>query len=140
MITTRPTLDVDNKAGPIVVWMAACGFSLLCGCGTSGPGEVPKFVQVTGVVQYRGQLLPEAQLTFHPDVGGETAFAIADARGRFRATTNDWNGILPGEYRVTISHPKVALPAKYIDEKSSPLVVIAFDEEAERDFAVILTE
>ena len=140
MITTRSLSAVNNEVGRNVVWMAACCFSLLCGCGTSGPGEVPKFVQVTGAVQYCGRPLPEALLTFHPDGGGEAAFAIADARGRFSAATNDLNGILPGEYRVTVTHPKMLLPAKYIDEKSSPLVVIAFEDEAEHNFPINLTD
>ncbi len=74
------------------------------GCGKSGlKGLVP----AKGTVTYKGQPLAVAAVTFVPQektLGTRPANAFTDENGRFTLMTLDPDdGILPGEYIVTVS-------------------------------------
>ncbi|MDR1053964.1 MAG: carboxypeptidase-like regulatory domain-containing protein [Planctomycetaceae bacterium] len=86
----------------IVVLLSFCGLFLV-GCGQAGlKGLVP----CSGVVLKNGQPVAGVTVTFIPvstDVQAKGASAETDKNGKFQAGTLQWNGILPGQYRVTLS-------------------------------------
>jgi hypothetical protein len=86
----------------IVVLLSFCGL-FLAGCGQAGlKGLVP----CSGVVLKDGQPVAGVTVTFSPvstDAQAKGASAETDKNGKFQAGTLQWNGILPGQYRVTLS-------------------------------------
>lgn len=123
------------------LWLAVFLACILCGCGRPTHLEDPdQVVRVHGNVVYKGQLLAGAQLTFHREGPGESAFGVTDERGQYTGMTNDTSGMYPGEYRVTVIHPRIALPKKYADVESSPLEMTVFEEEANQEFLVQLND
>src|SRR5437016_547970 len=92
------------------------------GCsGSTGPAP-REFVPVQGTLTYRGQPVPDAQLTFRGDDPSEPAFAVTDSNGKFQCMTNDsGEGMPAGEYIITISRPRGGIPEKYADADRSPL-------------------
>jgi hypothetical protein len=83
------------------VWRSAAavlgGCLVLAGSGCGGP------VTVTGRVTLDGQPVENAQVFFRPLDGGPGAGAVTDAEGRFRLEGTKADGLLPGEYKVTVS-------------------------------------
>src|SRR5690242_2826775 len=76
----------------------------LNGCSHSINAIPADVIQVAGTLTYRGEPVPEAQLTFRGDDPSEPAFAVTDAHGIFQCMTNDSSEGMPaGEYVVTIS-------------------------------------
>jgi len=71
------------------------GLILIAGCG--GP------VDVQGQVVRDGKPVPGAQVSFIPVQGGQEAGDITDDEGRFRLKNPQKLGIVPGEYKVTVS-------------------------------------
>jgi hypothetical protein len=52
--------------------------------------------------------------------------------------TNDTAGIFPGEYLVTVSHPKGGIPEKYSDPEQTPLLITV--EGQEQDLSITLDD
>ncbi len=77
---------------------------VLIGC-SSGDGDRPRRVPVTGKVVYQGKPVEGAHVTFVPQTQGQSpAFGTTDAAGAFKLSTFDVDdGAQPGAYTVTIS-------------------------------------
>ncbi|MCS7305831.1 MAG: DUF4198 domain-containing protein [Thermoguttaceae bacterium] len=107
---------------------------VLPGCGGS---DRPKTYPATGKVIYRGQPVPDAEVTFVP-TKGPMASGKTDAQGQFQLSTFSPNdGAVAGEYTVLVvkkekyvdprapSSPyemyRNLLPARYSSLQTSPL-------------------
>lgn len=78
----------------------------LAGCGGGKDRWTdarPKTVKAAGTVQYQGQPVPQATLTFTPATHeGQGAVAVTDDSGNFQLMTFEpGDGAIPGRYRVT---------------------------------------
>ncbi|NUQ65585.1 MAG: carboxypeptidase regulatory-like domain-containing protein [Pirellulales bacterium] len=88
------------------------------GCTKAGPEFSDKLVPAAGVVTLDGKPLAGADISLTPTSdGGQRAFAVSDAEGRFQLTTvpagenvdlEKMKGALPGSYRVSIT--KLQMP------------------------------
>lgn len=109
------------------------------GCKTKTAGEA-----VHGKISYRGQPLPQAAITFFPEVGRPSTSAISD-QGEYSAN------LAPGNYTVVVNigftpppgfkegdpmpKPKVVLPDQYtIRAKSVLKATVAAGQDAPIDF------
>ena len=110
---------------------------LAVGCG--GP------VNVQGRVVKDGKPVADAMVLFHPVKGGQEAGDQTDEEGRFRVKNPQRDGIIPGEYKVTVSKKvwppgmkvptahemtipmmakqKESMPMDYISQEKTPLKV-----------------
>ena len=117
----------------VIVWV-------FNGCSHSIDAIPADVIPVEGTLTYRGEPVPEAQLTFRGDNPSEPAFAVTDSSGKFRCMTNDSSDGMPaGEYVVTISSPRIGIPAKYADDDSTPLCVTV-EEARENRFILELED
>jgi hypothetical protein len=82
--------------------------------GLAGCDSAPRRLQVTGVVNFKGEPLKEGTITFIP-LTTSTQEGAAIVEGKF-SLTND-HGLAPGVYRVSIS--SIDSPKK-LDAKKSP--------------------
>lgn len=97
------------------------GLGALVGCGGA---EIEGLALAGGVVTYQGQPVEGAIVTFSPTGEARAASGLTDAEGRFALTTlNAGDGVMAGEYLVTISKTELASKslspdemAAYIDE------------------------
>ena len=82
------------------IWGAATGLLavLIAGCG-GGLDLIP----VSGTVTLDGQPVDGAAVVFVPVAGGPAASGSTDAGGKFRLTTVNQPGAVPGEYNVTVT-------------------------------------
>ncbi len=94
-MTSKP-LDLFKIIGSMGIATAAL---LVSGC--SGPYDST----VTGVVRYDGQPLELGTVTFHP-AAGAAAYGQISSDGSYTIRTGEYNGIVSGEYRVTVSSMK----------------------------------
>ena len=106
-------------------WLVAAGLAaVLAGCSHALDDMPAEVIPVEGTLTYRGQPVPEAQLTFRGDDRLEPAFAITDANGKFHCMTNDSSaGMPPGDYVVTIANARGGIPEKYTADETTPLRV-----------------
>jgi hypothetical protein len=76
--------------------------SLLSGCSSGG---IAGLTSCEGVVNLNGQPLENASVTFIPitATSNRSAGGMTDAQGHYKLFTNTNAGILPGEYKVTIT-------------------------------------
>lgn len=128
-----------------VMLVLLCALSACVGCGQSKLEDPETVVPLNGKVTYKGQPVAGAQISFHRQaVGekppGESGFALSDAHGAFTAMTNDNPGLFPGEYRVTVTHPRTTLPKKYSDSEESPIELTVFEDEPNQEFEVKLED
>ena len=73
---------------------------LATGCADS---SLPARAPVTGIVTYRGQPLPSADVTFLPEGGAQAATGRTDAAGRYTLGTYAiGDGALLGRHRITV--------------------------------------
>jgi len=82
------------------------GSAFLTGCGGSSAPTV------TGTVTMDGQPLSNAQVTFTPADGGQTAIGKTDSSGKFELYRRDERGAPVGSYEVrvtTIAEPGTAI-------------------------------
>jgi hypothetical protein len=99
-----------------------CTLVLFVFVGCGGGGKVPGLVQLEGIVTYQGEPLADARINFHPTDEGRGAYASTDASGRFRATTIDPDdGIVKGQYRVTISKYETVRYIRHADGGDEPV-------------------
>ncbi len=74
-------------------------------------------VPVTGTVEYNGEPVVGAAVTFVPEEG-KSASGITDSSGKFTLTTNeDGDGAIPGNHTVTVL--ALAAPMPSDDEEGS---------------------
>lgn len=114
----------------------------LSACGQNAPtGDIEKTVSAGGVLTWQGKPLEFYQVTFYPE-GHRPAAGTTDEQGKFVLGTNQiGDGAVAGRHRVAITYvgppstnpeegmnefstpppPKVKLPRKYNDAKSSGL-------------------
>jgi hypothetical protein len=80
----------------LLLWLCA----VAGGCGN---GDLPARAPVTGVVTYRGQGLPNADVTFAPESGARMATGRTDTTGRFiLGTFSIDDGAVIGRQRVSV--------------------------------------
>jgi hypothetical protein len=81
---------------------------LVAGCsGGSGNSKLPPLVKVTGTVQYQGQPIEGADVTFNNAVAGYTAIGKTDASGKFVLATDGQEGVVAGKQIVAIRRVEV---------------------------------
>ena len=123
----------------------------LGGCGRSSN---VKTYPVTGVVTFKGELLPNAVVSFFP-AGGRPASGMTNAQGEFSLSTfKAGDGAMPGMHSVTVSEPAAEMkegdysvpepkpprfPVKYTDPRQSELKFEVKPGE-ENKFAIDLKE
>ncbi len=101
----------------IVGSLVLLGFLLL----VTGCGETSGTVPVKGTIQFEGQPLAKATVTFlAQQSGGRDAHGFTDDRGVFQLSTFGTNdGALPGKYKVTVYVPQefdTSIPAATAEE------------------------
>jgi len=96
---------------------------LLVGCGQSGLPVVP----VTGSVQFEGQPVAEAFITFYPAGSeGRMASGQTNANGEFALVTAGAAkaGVMPGSYRVSVEK------TVFVDDRGNPIIMGSEASEA----------
>jgi hypothetical protein len=74
-------------------------------------GKIPGLVKCEGTLTWKGAPVEGAQVSFSPKSSETTrsAFGITDAAGKFKTTTLETDdGIMPGEYFVTVTKMTIA--------------------------------
>lgn len=95
-------------------FILALTFAVQLGCGAAGPPDKrPDRVAFAGTAKLNGAGVEEAFVTFHPvDSKGYGASAKTDANGKFvMGTFKSDDGVVPGEYTVTVTKGKEAAAA-----------------------------
>jgi hypothetical protein len=119
---------------------AGLAFVVASGCQEPQVAARGKVVAASGTLTYGGRPVVGAQLTLLGNDSAEPGFAVTDAGGRFKCMTNDSSdGVVPGEYVVTVSRPTGGIPARYSSPESSPLS-ITVDEAGENIFPLVLED
>jgi hypothetical protein len=72
-----------------LLWMAGCS-------------KGPYTAEVTGIVTLDKKPVPTGQVMFHPTAGGPMAYGAIGAEGHYEIRTAGSEGLIPGEYTVTI--------------------------------------
>jgi hypothetical protein len=108
---------------------------LLSGCSGGG---IAGLAPCEGVVSLNGKPLENASVTFIPTTttSNRSAGGMTDAQGHYKLFTNTSTGILPGEYKVTITKSipeteKDALLVKEMTiatEKNNGVIPSSYDE------------
>ncbi len=101
---------------------------LLTGCGESGPDVVP----VEGTVTLDGKPLANKSLMFLPIEGtsGHGAGGASDAEGKYTlravvpGATRDYEGAVPGRYRVNVFEPTITGDVPAEEEGDEPAVAM----------------
>ncbi|MEZ6129401.1 MAG: carboxypeptidase-like regulatory domain-containing protein [Planctomycetaceae bacterium] len=74
-----------------------------CGGGSAGPDERPARVQFGGTAKLNGAAIQDGLITFHPVGSGSGASGKTDSKGQFKMSTfESGDGVIPGEYNVTV--------------------------------------
>lgn len=88
--------------------IAATLLAIVIGCDSGA--DYPQTYTVTGVVLLDGNPVEQATVRFKPEsTDGKTTVSYTDATGKFEASTSfdtgntSIPGMLPGEYRVTVT-------------------------------------
>lgn len=109
----------------LMIVTSFCGLWALSGCGGAPAKETPTGVK--GVVTLAGKPLAEGTVSFSNSSTGNAAVAQLGAEGKFTVT----GGVVPGEYKVTITPPTPtpdnpapkpsSIPDKYRNEATTDL-------------------
>lgn len=86
------------KLAPSLPAILLFTFSLLT---ILGCGDMP--ASVTGKITVNGETHENLRVTFIPEAGGASVYGSTDANGEFQLNTGQKKGLIPGEYRVTVS-------------------------------------
>ena len=113
---------------------------LLVGCGGE---DYPETIPVRGTVTYEGKPLPDAEIGFYPADGGSgnVGGGTTDANGIYKLTTFEINeGARPGEYDVIVQlfDRPITIPAKYANEKTTPLKANVSTDQKEVVFDIVI--
>ena len=79
-----------------------CTIPLLFLAGCGGSSDAPDLVEAQGVVTYKGQPLPNANVVFHPE-SGPVAIGQTDAQGMVQMRTSGQPGAPVGTHAVTVT-------------------------------------
>jgi hypothetical protein len=143
-----------------MVWCWPLSLLLLAALGCGKSDRVP-VVPVSGTVTLNGEPLPGAAVTFIP--AGETlgtgGSAVTAADGSYTLTSREGRGLVPGEYRVTISRwlrpdgspppaevapidsdARETLPERFSDRDQTILTATVSEGGAAIDFPLRLNE
>jgi len=108
--------------------MAAVMCLCLAGCSDGGPDL--NLVPVVGTVTLDGQPLANKSLLFTPESGGGvSAGGNTDASGKYSLTavvsgvTGDQAGAPPGQYKVTVFEPMIAIESAEGDEMMEEMII-----------------
>jgi hypothetical protein len=113
------------------------------GCDQQPRAIIEKTVPAEGVLTWQGEPLEDYMVTFYPKDGKRPAAGKTDEGGRFSLGTNGADdGAVPGTHTVTVVYvgpdmheepgkeefkpvppPKVTIPAKYGDPKTTDLTL-----------------
>ena len=91
--------------------------------------DQPVLVTTTGRVTSEGKPLDNAFVMSIPVNGGGTAVSAVDVDGKFKLETNGVEGAYTGQHKLLVrafTHdmpPKPTIPAKYLDETTTPLTI-----------------
>jgi hypothetical protein len=111
------------------------------GCGRRS--DLPKTAPVSGVLTYKQASVENAQITFHPELEGNSGRGVTDAKGRFILSTYEMkDGAVLGKHQVTVSvmvdraspmptRAREALspiPIKYANKNTSTLEIEVLDK------------
>lgn len=118
--------------------------SILCAALGCGNGDAA--VQVTGTVKSTdgSPIVGESgSVEFRPTADGKAASAAIEPDGSFEAMTEkQGDGVLPGQYKVTLHIFKnyreqtLAIPERYADVTTTPLEATVDADHAHFDFVV----
>ena len=131
----------------------ALALAWLGGCGSSD------LIPVAGTVTVNGQPLASGSVTYHPDAAkGNKSQDIASGEikdGKYEMYTGNKRGVAPGAYKVAVigdpfggnvpekkatpTIPKLTLPPKFSDPKTTPLTVEVSSRPAEGAYDLKLT-
>jgi hypothetical protein len=126
-------------------WCVAALVAAAAGCNRMD-GRIP----VTGRVTLDGKPLFGVVVRFYPspDTYGNGGYGVADAAGRFTATTLQARpGLYPGSYSITLEYldgfmppgaeaARVRIPGGYSDPESTKLKVTVAEPRADLDLQV----
>ncbi|MDR1052641.1 MAG: carboxypeptidase-like regulatory domain-containing protein [Planctomycetaceae bacterium] len=92
---------------------------LISGCGNSASGRV------SGVVTLDGKVLPNAAINFYPVESGSPAVGMTDSSGRYElAISNSMKGVVPGNYKITISTLRSGQESYGVDNTSTVISAV----------------
>jgi len=131
-----PRIDKAAMKFPRVV-IAGILLVFTGGCSRPAIPDLTKVLPVRGTLIYKASPVEGAFLVFYSEDSDEAGFCWSDAEGRFAVMTNDTAGIFPGEYLVTVSHPKGGVPENYADPERTPLW-ITVEEGQEQGLLITL--
>ncbi|WP_298859428.1 carboxypeptidase-like regulatory domain-containing protein [uncultured Gimesia sp.] len=127
--------------------LTVLGLIVFLGCSVNRDADLPPTISVSGVVTYQGKPVPDASIMFYPTEGRKPATGKADASGKFELSTFGKNdGVLAGEHKVTVNayqttsegvSMKSAIPVKYTNPSSTPLVVNVSESENEIELKLV---
>jgi len=106
-------------------------FAVVAGCGNSGPAVVP----VEGRLTLDGNSLANKSLMFTPieSTPGQGAGGMSDAEGKFTlkamvpGATKEYEGVIPGRYRVTVFEPLLSGDVAAAETDGEPAAALAPD-------------
>ncbi len=132
------------------ILVLGCAVSILPGCGKAPDPNAREVFPTTGFVSFKGKPIPDASVRLHPvspPDDGKPVFVprgTVDESGKFVLSTyRQGDGAPPGDYRVSFSwvgpldgvseeeedRLRERLPRKYINAKSSGVIVTVTDGE-----------
>ena len=80
-----------------------------CGGGSGAPDKRPERVAFGGTAMLNGATIEDGLITFHPVGSGNGASGKTDSDGKFvMSTFESGDGVVPGEYTVTVLKIEVA--------------------------------
>ena len=104
------------------------------GCGG------PHAASVSGTITLDGQVLPTANVSFHPDGGtGAPAYGQSDASGRYSLSTGTDAGLEPGKYVAVVvatKDPPQAYDAKGSEIPPIPITPAKYADTATSDLKI----
>lgn len=112
-------------------WCSILALAVVAGCGNSGPAVVP----VEGRLTLDGNSLANKSLIFTPieNTQGQGAGGTSDAEGKFTlkamvpGATKEYEGILPGRYRVMVFEPMLSGDIVAEEAEGEPAAALAPD-------------
>lgn len=110
-----PRSGLAFRAGAVLLLLAGCNR------GPTKPDNMPELTPCVITVTYQGQAVQEASVLLAPKAGQFSAAGTTDASGRAVMKTNAmFDGVTPGEFRVSITKREKAAPTSQKDPSLDP--------------------